>query len=76
MKNKKNRTPFPEDTITKKSFYKSLLYIALSIIPLYFLSNEKGLLRFVCAGFFLFIMYELIGIIRFSPDIINAFFST
>jgi hypothetical protein len=76
MKNKKNKTPFSEDSNIKKSFYKSLLYIALSIIPLYFFSNERGFLRYVCAGFFIFILVELIKIIQLSPNIINAFFPT
>lgn len=75
MKKNKNKYQHPKkESFFRRYFYKGLLIILPCIIVLYFLRDESGPLRFIAAGAFLLMMYQIIVLVQLSPEIIEEFF--
>jgi hypothetical protein len=63
-----------EDSLLKKDFLRRVLYIGLCMIPIFLFASETGTYRLVPLPFFLVGMWNLLMIIGFSQDIVDAFF--
>ena len=58
----------------RKEFFTRLAYLGLGIIPILFLWEQKGPLRFIALAGFVFGMYQILILIAMSQTIIDDFF--
>jgi hypothetical protein len=60
----------------EESLKKDLLYIAICLIPIVLLANEKSELRLIILPFFIFGMIKLVSLITSIPFVLEKYFPT
>lgn len=60
--------------LIRKEALKRLIFIALGMIPIFLIGNEKGPVRFVAAAGILFSLYNLIFLLHFSKFLFEDLF--
>lgn len=63
-----------ENSEIRKEFYRRLLYIGLSIIPIWLIGDEMGIVRFIGLLFLMIIAVQVLFIIKESVQIVDDFF--